>query len=88
MQDDLRPDLTVIFDLDPALVWSVRANRQLDRIESQKLEFFQRVRKGYQNNANRERARCLVIDASQTREAVRQTLRTALEDKMRTYLDE
>ena len=89
VQENLRPDLTVIFDLDARIgLERARQRGQLDRIESQKLEFFQRVREGYQNIASRERARCLVIDASRPREAVRQTLRSALEDKMQVYLDE
>ena len=89
VQENLRPDLTVIFDLDARIgLERARQRGQLDRIESQNLEFFQRVREGYQNIASRERARCLVIDASRPREAVRQTLRSALEDKMQVYLDE
>ena len=89
VQENLRPDLTVIFDLDARIgMERARQRGQLDRIESQKLEFFQRVREGYQSIASREGVRCLVIDASQTREAVRQTLRTALENKMQAYLDE
>ena len=89
VQVNLRPDLTVIFDLDPRIgLERARQRGQLDRIESQKLEFFQRVREGYKNIASHETARCLVIDASQTMEAVRQTLRTALEDKMQAYLNE
>jgi len=89
VQDNLRPDLTVIFDLDPSVgLERARQRGQLDRIESQKLEFFQRVREGYQNIASREGDRCLLIDASQTRETVRQSLRTALENRMQAFLGE
>ena len=89
MQDNLRPDLTVIFDLDPSVgLERARQRGQLDRIESQKLEFFQRVREGYQNIASREGDRCLLIDASQTRETVRQSLRAALENRMQAFLGE
>ena len=89
VQDNLRPDLTVIFDLDPSVgLERARQRGQLDRIESQKLEFFQRVREGYQNIASRESDRCLLIDASQTREMVRQSLRTALENRMQAVLGE
>ena len=89
VQDNLRPDLTVIFDLDPSIgLQRARQRGQLDRIESQKLEFFERVRKGYQNIASRESGRCLLIDASQTRETVRQSLRMALKDRMQAFLDE
>jgi len=89
VQDNLRPDLTVIFDLDPSVgLERARQRGQLDRIESQKLEFFQRVREGYQNIASRECDRCLLIDASQTRETVRQSLRAALENRMQAFLGE
>ena len=89
VQDKLRPDLTVIFDLDPSVgLERARQRGQLDRIESQKLEFFQRVREGYQNIASREGDRCLLIDASQTRETVRQRLRAALENRMQAFLGE
>ncbi len=89
VQDKLRPDLTVIFDLDPSVgLERARQRGQLDRIESQKLEFFQRVREGYQNIASREGDRCLLIDASHTRETVRQSLRTALENRMQAFLGE
>ena len=89
VQDNLRPDLTVIFDLDPSVgLERARQRGQLDRIESQKLEFFQRVREGYQNIAFREGDRCLLIDASQTRETVRQSLRAALENRMQAFLGE
>ena len=89
VQDNLRPDLTVIFDLDPSVgLGRARQRGQLDRIESQKLEFFQRVREGYQNIASHEGDRCLLIDASQTRETVRQSLRTALENRMQAFLGE
>ena len=89
VQDNLRPDLTVIFDLDPSVgLGRARQRGQLDRIESQKLEFFQRVREGYQNIASHEGDRCLLIDASQTRETVRQSLCAALEDRMQAFFDE
>jgi len=89
VQDNLRPDLTVIFDLDPSVgLERARQRGHLDRIESQKLEFFQRVREAYQNIASREGDRCLLIDASQTRETVRQSLRTALENRMQAFLGE
>ena len=89
VQDNLRPDLTVIFDLDPSVgLERARQRGQLDRIESQKLEFFQRVREGYRNIASREGDRCLLIDASQTRETVRQSLRAALENRMQAFLGE
>jgi len=89
VQGSLRPDLTVILDLDPHIgLERVRQRGQLDRIESQQLEFFQRVRGAYLDIASRERDRCLVIDSSQTRENVKNTLRNALQERMKDYLNE
>tara|TARA_B100000674_G_C37939746_1_gene962017 strand:+ start:286 stop:930 length:645 start_codon:yes stop_codon:yes gene_type:complete len=89
VQGSLRPDLTVVFDLDPRIGLARASQRgQLDRIESQNLEFFQRVRQAYQNIASRESARFCVIDSSKTRENVSVILRDALQDKIKEYLNE
>ena len=76
----------MIFDLDPSVgLERARQRGQLDRIESQKLEFSTRA-KGYQNIASREGDRCLLIDAGQTRETVRQSLRQRWRIECRLFL--
>ena len=68
----LRPDLTLIFDLDPAEGLRRAAARRggAGRVEAQDLAFHQRLREGFQAIALAEPARCRVIDAGQPLEAV------------------
>jgi len=64
----LLPDLTVLLDL-PAEVARNRRNgsgTEPDRLESEKIEFFERARQAYLDLAKAEPNRFLVIDASET----------------------
>ena len=65
VQGELRPDLTVLLDIDPA-IGLARAGQcgAPDRFEKEKQVFFERVRQGYQERAAAEPGRFLVIDAS------------------------
>lgn len=66
VQESLRPDLTIILDLDPEVGMQRASERgELDRFEMEKLEFFNRVRQGYLEIAAREPERCAVVDAAQ-----------------------
>lgn len=57
----LQPDLTLLFDLDPAVGLSRRGD--LDRLDQEPLEFHQRVREGFLIEAKREPQRWAIIDA-------------------------
>ena len=62
----LLPNLTVLLDL-PADVARARRNTtgtEPDRLESEKIEFFERARQAYLGLANEEPERFLVVDAS------------------------
>ena len=50
-----------------------------DRFESERVEFFERVRQNYLQRAAREAARFRVIDASGTLDAVTAAIRDALQ---------
>jgi len=72
VQEELRPDLTIILDLEPQLGLARVAKRgDLDRFEKQQLEFFDKVRKVYLKRASEEPERCVVVDASQKLDQVR-----------------
>lgn len=75
VQGSLRPDLTLILDLDP-VVGMQRADKRgaLDRFEQEQVAFFQRVRAGYLRIAHDEPMRCAVIDAAQPLEHVQAAL--------------
>src|SRR5882724_4700826 len=69
------PDLTLIIDLDPRIGLERARGRELfDRMESQSLEFYDRVRQGYLELSRREAHRVKVIDGSQTIDMVAQQI--------------
>jgi dTMP kinase len=76
----LQPDLTIWFDLDTEVAAARRAAaRAPDRFEKQDLDFFDRVRAGYQARMDAAPQRFVRIDAAQPREAVSKQIVVALE---------
>jgi len=72
VQQGRQPDLTLWFDVDPAIAAQRRAAaRDADRLEREDAAFFARVRAGYASRAKAAPARFARIDASQPLEAVR-----------------
>ena len=79
VQGDVHPDFTLILDIDPELGMSrVRARGELDRFESEALEFFDRVRAGYRERANDNPARYCLVDASSPLAVVQKHIVAAL----------
>lgn len=79
VQDDLRPDLTLLLDI-PVEQGLARASARAekDRFESEQSAFLERVRQGYLARANAEPQRFRVIDASQSIAAVEQQIHQVL----------
>jgi dTMP kinase len=75
VQGELRPDLTIILDA-PVEVGRARAGSRSapDRIEKEKDDFFQRVRKSYIELADHYPHRICLIDASLRLEAVQKQI--------------
>jgi dTMP kinase len=67
-----KPHLTIVLDMDATTAWNrIHATgRELDRMEDQPLEFFQKVRDGYLDLARAEPERVAVLDASQSIDAI------------------
>ena len=65
---DCKPDLTLIFDVPVATGLNrVKKRQQVeDRIEQEKIEFFERVRKAYLERASLNKNQYRVIDAQKT----------------------
>lgn len=77
----LTPDLTLYLDIDPQIgLTRARARGELDRIEQEQLEFFQRTRQKYLQIAAVD-ASIVVIDASLPLEQVQSQLLLALEHR-------
>lgn len=80
VQGDFRPDLTLLLDV-PLEVSMARINqtREKDRFEQEEAEFFNRVREVYLQRANEQPERYAVIDSSQSLDAVKNQIETALD---------
>ena len=72
------PDLTIIYDLDVNLGFKRKAKDDIDRIESSGINFFEDVRKGYQQIAN-EREEVVILDASESIEILNQQTKDLIE---------
>ena len=74
-----QPDLTIWFDLPPAIAAQRRAQaRAADRFEQQDVEYFERVRAGYAARADAAPQRFVRIDAALDRDAVWRQIDAAL----------
>jgi len=74
-----QPDLTLWFDLPPAVAAARLADaRQPDRFEVQPVAFFERVREGYARRMAAAPGRFVRIDAAQPRDAVWAQLQAAV----------
>ena len=65
VQEDLRPDLTIILDIPVELgMQRVRNRGELDRFETEKIDFFKSVRQAYLDLAKQNEHRYRVVDTS------------------------
>jgi dTMP kinase len=78
--ENLLPDLTILLDLDAATSMARRAKtgNEPDRLEREKVEFFEAVRAGYLQLAAAEPERFIVIPATQTIEQIQTQIRVRL----------
>lgn len=77
-----RPDLTILIDLSPEVGMArvlTRSDGRLDRMEQEKLEFFQAVRAGYLNLAQSEPGRIRIFDGSASVETLQEQIWTAVQ---------
>ncbi len=81
VQQELRPDLTLILDL-PIEVGLARAEKRStpDRFESEAHHFFQKVREAYLDIAKNSPKRVKVIDASLPLAQVQSQIKTVIDD--------
>ncbi len=70
---DLCPDLTVLLDIDPSI--GLSRVQSPDRLESEPIEYHERVRQAFLAIASNEPECYLVIDASQDPDAIAELIR-------------
>jgi dTMP kinase len=78
----IKPDLTFLLDVDVEVGMARARSRgaELDRIESEQLDFFERVRVSYLARAEAEPQRFRRVDASQPPAVVRDNVQAMLRD--------
>jgi dTMP kinase len=80
----LKPDLTLLLDLD--VIEGLRRRTKdgdLNRLDQYQVEFYQRVRSGYLEMASQEPGRWVIIDASQSSDAVQADIRRVVLERLR-----
>jgi len=77
------PDLTLLFDLDPAEGFRRIGRRRLDHFEREKLAFHRRVRRGYLEILRAEPKRVRLIRAARPPEEVAAAVRAAVGELLR-----
>ena len=79
------PDMTILLDLDPAEGHAramQRSQGRLDRMESESMEFFEKVRAGYLRLAREEAPRFTVLDGSLPREVIAAEIWSAVQARL------
>lgn len=76
----LKPDLTLLLDIDPAegLMRRQKNGGEWNRLDAYQLQYHQRVRQGYLEMAQADPQRWQVIDASQTPDMVQSRIQKVL----------
>lgn len=85
--NDMQPDLTLLLDIPVQLGFERAAKRggSKDRIESEKIDFFERVRETYLERAAHDPKRIKIIDASGPLEVVQQQISCTLNQFLREH---
>ncbi|MEQ8176202.1 MAG: dTMP kinase [Syntrophomonadaceae bacterium] len=78
----IKPDLTLLLDIEPARARDRQAGQPSDRLENEGLEFQEKVRNGYLELAGRYPERIRLIDASRSPEEVMETALLLIKDKL------
>lgn len=83
--DGFYPDLTLLFDIDPRIGMqriAANNNREVNRLDLEKIDFHDNVRKTFLELANRFKDRFVVLDASKPFDQVVQDAYHAIKDRL------
>ncbi|NME83958.1 dTMP kinase [Clostridium sp. SM-530-WT-3G] len=71
--DEYMPDISILFDLDPRVGLeriSINKNREVNRLDLEKIDFHEKVREGYNTVYNANKDRIVKINAEKSKEEV------------------
>ena len=81
VQGDLRPNLTLLFDLDASVGMQRTKKRcDADRFEQEEISFFKKIRNTYLERAKKEPQRFRIINSALSLERVKKQIITILKD--------
>lgn len=81
VQGKLRPDLTILLDAPVQVAFErIKQRKNLDRIETEQAQFFERVRQTYLQHAQSHSNRYIIVDATQDLETVQTALKKVIDD--------
>jgi dTMP kinase len=78
------PDLSILFDLEPKIGLeriSTSGEREINRLDLEKIDFHEKVREGYNKVYKENRDRIVKINAAQSKEGVLKEIKKILENK-------
>ncbi len=78
------PDLSILFDLEPKIGLeriSTSGEREINRLDLEKIDFHEKVREGYNKVYKENRDRIVKINAAQPKEGVLKEIKKILENK-------
>ncbi len=79
--NELQPNVTILLDAPPKIGLARAKHRgPQDRIEQEKIDFFERVRTGYLARAQKDKKRFRIIDAMQPMDVVHAELKKILDE--------
>ena len=81
VQEDLRPNLTLLFDLDVSIgMQRTKKRSDADRFEREEINFFEKIRTTYLERAKNEPQRFRIINSASSLESVKEQIITILKD--------
>jgi len=82
----LTPDLTFYMDISAEMSRERISDREMDRMESESVEFFDRVRKGYLQIASENPERVISLDANKSINELKDEIATKTTEKLNASL--
>jgi len=83
----LSPDLTFYMDISAELSRERISDREMDRMESESIDFFKKVREGYLQIAHDNPERVVVLDANKTIDELHESIKKIISNKLNVSLD-
>ena len=83
----LSPDLTFYMDISAELSRERISDREMDRMESESIHFFKKVREGYLQIAHDNPERVVVLDANKTIDELHESIKKIISNKLNVSLD-